>query len=136
MGEINDKLTYKIIGCCMKVHSILGSGFKEVIYQRALSIEMDKQDLIYSREMEMEINYEGVLLGKRRVDFFVENRIMLELKAVKQLEDIHLNQAMNYCDIHKLPVGLLINFGNKSLEYKRVYNLKHPENKRNSDTRF
>ena len=128
--EINDDLTYRIIGCAMKVHTALGNGFQEVIYQRALAIEMKKQGLNFAREMEMSIFYEGIQIGIRRVDFFVEDRIMLELKAVINLEDAHLSQAMNYCEAYNLPVGLLINFGSRSLQYKRVYNLNHPENKK------
>lgn len=98
-------------------------------YQRALAIEMEKQGLSYLREMEMEINYDGVQIGTRRVDFFVEDKIMVELKALIQLEDVHLAQAMNYCQAYNLPIGLLINFGSKSLEFKRVYNVNHPDNK-------
>ena len=113
----------------MKVHSTLGNGFQEVIYQRALGIEMQKQGLGYQREMEMTIFYDGIDIGTRRVDFFVEDNIMVELKAVIKLEEMHLAQAMNYCQAYKLPIGLLINFGAKSLEFKRVYNLTHAENK-------
>jgi GxxExxY protein len=114
----------------MKVHSTLGNGFQEVIYQRAMVVEMEKQNLSFAREMVMEIFYEGVQIGTRRVDFFVENRIMLELKAVVLMTDVHLNQAMNYCQAYNLPLGLLINFGGSSLVYKRVYNLNHPDNKK------
>ncbi len=124
-----EELTHKIIGCAMKVHSTLGNGFQEVIYQRALAIEMKKQSLGFQREMEMTIYYEGIDIGTRRVDFFVEENIMVELKAVIQLEEVHLAQAMNYCQAYNLPIGLLINFGSKSLQFKRVYNLTHPENK-------
>ena len=113
----------------MKVHSILGSGFQEVIYQRALAIEMTKQGLGFQREMEMIIYYEGEDIGTRRVDFFVEEVIMVELKALIKLEDIHLSQAMNYCQVYHLPIGLLINFGAISLEFRRVYNVNHPDNK-------
>jgi GxxExxY protein len=113
----------------MKVHSALGNGFQEVIYQRALAIEMEKQGLGYQREMEMSIFYEGIDIGTRRVDFFVEDLIMVELKALIKLEDVHLAQAMNYCQAYNLPIGLLINFGSKSMEFKRVYNVNHPENK-------
>lgn len=113
----------------MKVHSTLGNGFQEVIYQRALAIEMEKQVLSFQREMEMEILYEGINIGTRRVDFFVQDCIMVELKALIKLEDVHLAQAMNYCQAYNLPIGLLINFGAKSLEFKRVYNVNHPENK-------
>lgn len=125
----HEELTHKIIGCAMKVHSTLGNGFQEVIYQRALAIEMEKQGLIFKREMEMPIYYDGIDIGTRRVDFFVEDTIMVELKALIKLEEVHLAQAMNYCQAYNLPIGLLINFGAKSLEFKRVYNLTHPENK-------
>jgi len=114
------ELTGKIIGCAMEVHRQLGNGFQEVIYQRALAIEMELQKLSFSREHEMEIFYKGVYLGKRRVDFFVEGEIMLELKAVIQLEDVHLAQAINYLEASKKKIGLLINFGNRSLQFKRV----------------
>ena len=129
MSKINDVLTYDIIGCAMTVHATLGAGFQEVIYQRALAIEMGLKGISYRREMEMDIMYRDQQIGTRRVDFFVEDRIMLELKAVSVLDDSHLNQAMNYCQAYNLPVGLLINFGSKSLEYKRVYNIHHPDNK-------
>lgn len=123
-----EQLTHKIIGCAMKVHSTLGNGFQEVIYQRALAIEMEKQGLRFEREMEMSIYYDEIAIGNRRVDFFVEGTIMVELKALIKLEDVHIAQAMNYCQAYNLPIGLLINFGSKSLEFKRVYNVNHPEN--------
>ena len=113
----------------MKVHNTLGNGFQEVIYQRALAIEMKQQGLDFQREMEMTIYYEGFDIGTRRVDFFVADFIMVELKALIKLEDVHLAQAMNYCQAYNLPIGLLINFGAKSLEFKRVYNVNHPDNK-------
>ncbi len=125
----HEELTHKIIGCAMKVHSTLGNGFQELIYQRALGIEFQKQGISFHREMEMTIYYEGEDIGTRRVDFFVEENIMVELKAIIKLEEVHLAQAMNYCQAYNLPVGLLINFGAKSLEFKRVYNVNHPENK-------
>ncbi|UXP31362.1 GxxExxY protein [Reichenbachiella agarivorans] len=124
----HEELTHKIIGCAMKVHSTLGNGFQEVIYQRALAIEMENQGLGYQREMQMTIFYEGIEIGTRRVDFFVEDNIMVELKALIKLEEVHLAQAMNYCHAYNLPIGLLINFGAKSLEFKRVYNVNHQEN--------
>ena len=127
-----EELTHSIIGAAMKVHSTLGNGFQEVIYQRALAIEMEKRDLNYMREMEMTIHYEGTEIGTRRVDFFVEEKIMVELKALIQLKEVHLAQAMNYCQAYNLPIGLLINFGAKSLEFKRVYNLNHSENKKSN----
>ncbi len=125
----HEEITRKIIGCAMKVHSTLGNGFQEVIYQRALTIEMKKEGLSFNREMKMTIYYEGIEIGTRRVDFFVEQNIMVELKALIKLEDVHLAQAMNYCQAYNLPIGLLINFGSKSMEFKRVYNVNHPENK-------
>ena len=121
MEEIN-QLTHKIIGCAMQVHRILGNGFQEKIYQRALAIEFNFQKLKFIREQEMEIFYRGLSLGIRRVDFFVENKVMVELKAVAKLEDHHKAQAINYLEAYGLAHGLLINFGGISLEFKRVYN--------------
>ena len=115
-------VTGKIIGCAMKVHSTLGNGFQEVIYQRCLAIEMEKQGLGFARELEMTIHYEGIEVGMRRVDFLVEDKIMVELKALSKLEDVHLAQALNYLEAYKLETGLLINFGARSLEFKRVTN--------------
>ena len=112
--------TQKIIGCAMKVHNTLGNGFQEVIYQRALAIEMSKQGLNFQREMEMPIYYETESIGTRRVDFFVEEKIMVELKAITQLEKVHLAQALNYLEAYKMEIGLLINFGNTKLEFKRL----------------
>lgn len=116
----HSELTGKIIGCAMEVHKILGNGFQEVIYQRALAIEMTRQNIEYSREFEMEIYYKGDRIGLRRVDFFVEGKIMVELKAVIQMEDAHLAQAINYLEAYNMKIGLLINFGNTSLQFKRV----------------
>ena len=114
------ELTGKIIGCAMEVHKFLGNGFQEVIYQRALAIEMGLQGLSFSREHEMSIHYKGEDIGKRRVDFFIEGQVMLEIKALVQLEDVHLAQAINYLEAYGLDIGLLINFGNRSLQFKRV----------------
>jgi GxxExxY protein len=106
----------------MKVHSTLGNGFQEVIYQRALAIEMGIEGLDFEREKEMEIFYRGEQIGTRRVDFFVEGLIMVELKAIIKLEDVHLAQAMNYLEAYDMEIGLLINFGSRSLDFKRVHN--------------
>ncbi|MEI7469631.1 MAG: GxxExxY protein [Chloroflexota bacterium] len=119
-----NELTHKIIGCAMKVHSTLGNGFQEVIYQRAMAIEMELQGLSFEREMEMSIYYREIHIGTRRVDFFVAQKVMLELKAVEKLEDVHKAQAINYCEAYNIADGLLINFGGRSLEFKRVYNKK------------
>lgn len=126
--EIN-ALTHKIIGCAMQVHSTLGNGFQEVIYQRALAIEFAFQGLDFAREMEMNLHYREQHIGTRRVDFFVEGKVMVELKAIEKLEDVHKAQAINYCEAYKIGDGLLINFGSKSLDFKRVYNknLVHPK---------
>ena len=126
---INDKykyseLTSKIIGCAVKVHSALGNGFQEVIYQRAMAIEMTDCGLSFGREYEMPVYYRNQQIGTRRVDFLVEETIAVELKAVIQLLDVHLAQAINYLEAYDLEIGLLINFGAKSLEFKRVSNKK------------
>jgi len=113
-------LTRRIIGCAMEVHQVLGNGFQEVVYQRALALEMTAQGLEFSREHEMPIHYKGTAIGTRRVDFFVEERVMVELKAITQLDDLHLAQAINYLEAYQLEIGLLINFGGRSLDFKRV----------------
>ena len=117
-------ITEKIIASAIKIHGTLGNGFQEVIYQRAMEIEMAVRLLYFEREKVLTIYYEGKHIGTRRVDFFVEGKIMVELKAVIRLEDVHLNQALNYCEAYKMEIGLLINFGAKSLEFKRVHNNK------------
>lgn len=117
-------LTHKIIGAAMEVHSVLGNGFQEIIYQRALAIELADRNISFSREHIMDIQYKGENIGTRRVDFFVEDCIMVEIKAIINLEDVHLAQAMNYVEAYNLEIGLLINFGAKSLQFKRVHNNK------------
>ena len=124
-----DDLTYRIIGCAMKVHSALGNGFQEVIYQRCLAIEMERAGFDFGREVEQPIFYDGIKVGTRRADFVVASRIVVELKALTTLEDVHLAQAKNYVTAYNLEIGLLINFGAKSLEFKRIYNDRiNPEN--------
>lgn len=117
--------TSKIIGCAIEVHKILGNGFQEVIYQRALATEFKIQGIAFKREVEMEIYYKGEKIGTRRVDFLVDDKISVEIKAIIQLEDVHLAQAINYLEAYNLEVGLLINFGSKSLDFKRVMNKKY-----------
>ncbi len=119
-----EELTHKIIGCAMRVHSALGNGFQEVIYQRALEIEMADSGISFSREYEMPVYYKNQQIGTRRVDFLVEGNISVELKAIINLEDVHLAQAINYLEAYDLEVGLLINFGAKSLDFKRLNNKK------------
>ena len=118
------EITEKIIGCAMQVHRTLGNGFQEVIYQRALAIEMNYSNLLFEREKQMSIYYRNQHIGTRRADFFVEGLIMVELKAIIQLEDVHLAQARNYLEAYNMEIGLLINFGAKSLQFKRVFNDK------------
>lgn len=119
-----DELTYKIIGCAMKVHNTLGNGFQEVIYQRCLAIELRKAGIQFEREVEQPIFYEDIHVGTRRADFVVENRVTVELKALINLEDVHLAQAKNYVVAYNFSKGLLINFGAISLQYKLIFNPK------------
>ena len=115
-------LTEKIIGASFEVHKFLGNGFQEVIYQRALAYEMSKAGLKFAREIEQEIYYKDLQepIGTRRADFVVERKVLVELKAIIQLDDVHLAQALNYLKAYKLEVGLLINFGSKSMTFKRL----------------
>jgi len=117
-----NELTHKIIGCAIGVHNQLGNGFQEVVYQRALSIELNMQGVEHIREQEMPLYYKGYDIGTRRVDFFIEGKVMVEIKAIEKLEDVHKAQAINYCEAYNIADGLLINFGGKSLDFKRVYN--------------
>lgn len=119
--EINE-LTHKIIGCAMTVHNTLGNGFQEVIYQRALSIELNYNNIEHVREQEMPIYYRKENIGTRRADFFVEGQVMVEIKAIEMLENVHNAQAINYLEAYEIADGLLINFGGTSLQFKRLYN--------------
>ena len=120
-----NELTYMINGCAMKVHNTLGNGFQEVIYQRCLAIEMERAGISFQRELEHSIFYDGIDVGTRRADFVVEDRVIVELKALINLEDVHLAQAKNYVVAYDKPIGLLINFGSQSLQFKKVYNPKY-----------
>ena len=122
-----DEITYQVIGCAMKVHQTLGNGFQEVIYQRCLAIELEKTNLKFLREVEQPIFYDNIQVGTRRADFTIEDQIIVELKALIQLDDAHLAQAKNYLVAYNYNIGLLINFGATSLEYKRIY---HPRLKK------
>ncbi len=121
-------ITQKIIGAAMRVHSVLGNGFQEVIYQRALEIEFKELRLSYEREYNMKVYYKGNDIGERRVDFLVEGKIMVELKAIINLENVHLAQAKNYLEAYNVEVGLLLNFGAISLEVRRLGNNKYSPN--------
>ena len=119
-----DEITYKINGCAMKVHNTLGNGFQEVIYQRCLAIELERTGLVFGREVEQIIYYDGIEVGTRRADFVVENQVVVEIKALINLEDVHLAQAKNYVVAYGFQVGLLINFGANSLQFKKIFNSK------------
>lgn len=115
-------ITEKVIGAAFEVHSFLGNGFQEVIYQRALAWEMMQRDLSIAREIEQDIFYKDLIhpIGTRRADFVVEENVLVELKAIIHLEEVHMAQVLNYLKAYKLRVGLLINFGSKSLQFKRL----------------
>jgi GxxExxY protein len=121
-------LTGKIIGCAMEVHKLLGNGFQEVIYQRALEYEMNLQCMDFAREFEMPIYYKEKHIGTRRVDFLIEDKISVELKALTQLEPVHLAQAINYLEAYNLEIGLLINFGETKLKFHRLENKNYKTN--------
>ncbi len=123
IGELKYKdVTEKIIGASFEVHKFLGNGFQEIIYQRALAHEMHKAELVFAREIEQNIFYKDLEkpIGTRRADFVVEGKVLVETKAMIQLEDVHLAQVLNYLKAYQLEVGLLINFGSKSLTFKRL----------------
>lgn len=113
------KLTETVIGCAMEVHRTLGTGFQEVIYQRSLAVEIEKAGLIFGREIEMPLFYKGVEVGSRRVDFLIADAVLVELKALHELTPTHYAQIINYLEAYQLEVGLLINFGERSLRFKR-----------------
>jgi len=117
-------LTGKIIGAAMEVHKALENGFQEVIYQRAVSMEMNLQGISHEQKKEMPLQYKGCDIGQRRVDFFVEEKIMVEIKAIINLEDVHLAKAMKYVEAYNMEIGLPLNFGAKSLQFKRIHNNK------------
>jgi len=128
-------ITEKIIGASFEVHKFLGNGFREVLYQRALAYEMEQIGLNFSREIEHAVFYKDKVepIGARRVDFMVEDKIVVEIKAVSSLEDSHVSQTLNYLKAYKKDIGLLINFGSKSLEFKRlILSARSPRNPGNS----
>ena len=118
-------ITEKIIGAAFRVHGTLGNGFQEVIYQRAMELELSAGHLNFVREFEMPIYYMDQVIGTRRVDFLVDSKISVELKAVTKMEDVHIAQAINYLEAYNLEIGLLLNFGAKRLEFNRFTNKKY-----------
>jgi GxxExxY protein len=125
---IYHEITGEIIGCAMEVHRTLGPGFQEYVYQRALEIELDKKKIQNKREFDIKIFYKGEYIALRRVDFLVNDLITVEIKARTEIDDTHLAQAINYLEASSYPIGLLINFGSKSLQFKRLFNKKFPQN--------
>ena len=121
------ELTGKVIGAAMEVHVYLGNGFQEVIYQRALSYEMKLRSISHTREVEMNVMYKKVPIGTRRVDFLVDEKIAVEIKALTQLENVHMAQAINYLEAYNLEIGLLLNFGETRLKFHRLENKKFRE---------
>jgi GxxExxY protein len=125
----HEDITRKIIGCAMRVHASLGNGFQEIIYQRALEVELSYNNISFQREKELPIYYRNEQIGTRRVDFFIEGLIMVELKAILVMEDVHLAQGLNYLEAYNMEIGLLLNFGSKSLMFKRLLNKKYKVSK-------
>lgn len=125
---IKNELTYKIIGCAMEVHNTIGPRFQEVIYQRCLKMEFEESGLSFEREKDQSLFYKNIQVGIRRADFIVEDKVVVEIKAVVKLEDVHIAQAKNHTVAYDFPLGLLINFGSKSLEQNLIFNPKyHPK---------
>lgn len=120
-----NELTRSVIGCAMEVHRTLGPGFQEVIYQRSLAVEMERTGLVFARELEMPLFYKGVAVGSRRVDFLVGDNVLIELKALHELTETHFAQLINYLEAYRLEVGLLLNFGERSLRFKRFIKSQH-----------
>ncbi|WP_276497659.1 GxxExxY protein [Pontibacter litorisediminis] len=120
-----DDITYKVIGCAMKVHTTMGNGFQEVTYQRCLAIKLELAGLGFEREKDQTMFYNNTEVGHRGADFVVENNIVVELKALVNLEDVHWAQAKNDAVAYNMPIGLLINFGASSLQYKKISNSRY-----------
>jgi GxxExxY protein len=129
---IYQEITGEIIECAMEAHRTLGCGFQEYVYQRALQIELNNKKLKNQTEAEIKIFYKNEYIALRRVDFLVNDLIIVELKARTEIEDVHLAQAVNYLESSRYPLGLLINFGGKSLQFKRLFNKKYPHNETQS----
>lgn len=133
-SDIN-ALTYKIIACAIDVHNHFGNGFQEKVYQRALQLEFGLRNISSLRELEMELTYKNMPVGTRRVDFLIEDKVMLEIKAVEEIKGVHKSQAINYCEAYNIADGLLINFGAERLQYHTVFN-KNLKNGRNGGDGF
>ena len=120
----HSEVTETIIGCAMRVHNSLGKGFPEIIYQRAFFIELNKTSLVVEREVEQPVCYEDQIVGKRRVDFLINKTILVEIKAISELDNSCMNQILNYIEAFNLEIGLLLNFGKDRVEFKRYTNNK------------
>jgi len=125
-------ITHKIIGCAMDVHNEIGSGFQEQIYQKSLALELEKAGLLCSREVSRPVFYKDTQVGERRIDILVEDLILVEIKATSQLESVHLAQAKNYLEVFRLEIGLLINFGESSLNWSRLINCPKEQSKKST----
>jgi len=119
--EIN-KLSNRIIGCAIKVHRSLGSGFREGIYSRALAYELEKNTISFARERSVKISYEGLPLGEHRLDFLIENELILEIKAAPEINSFHIAQILSYLKVSDKRLGLLLNFSGPTLQIKRIAN--------------
>ena len=124
-AQYSSDLTEKIIKCATEVHKFLGNGFQEAVYRQALAIEFELRNVLFEREFEMPLYYKGEQIGTRQVDFFVDDKIMVEIKAISQLEEVHVAQAINFLEAYNKDMGLLINFGSKNLDFKSITNKKY-----------
>lgn len=124
-AQYSSDLIEKIIKCATEVHKFLGNGFQEAVYRQALAIEFELRNVLFEREFEMPLYYKGEQIGSRQVDFFVDDKIMVEIKAISQLEDVHVAQAINFLEAYNKDLGLLINFGSKNLDFKSITNKKY-----------
>src|SRR6476469_9755533 len=115
----HQEITETILGSAMKVHSHFGRGFAEIIYQRSLKIELEEKGFKCGLEVGKNIYYKGVLVGKRRLDLIVNDKVLVELKAISELDWLEYNNVVNYLKVFNIEVGLLLNFGSKSLQFKR-----------------
>jgi len=112
----------KVIGCCYEVGNVLGGGFLEGVYENALSVELTNRQIAHQRQVPVEVSYKGIPVGKYQPDFLFEERLVLEIKALRALTGQHQAQVLNYLKATGLKVGLLVNFGSASVEVKRLVN--------------
>lgn len=121
---LHEELTYKIIGIMYKIHTALGCGFPEKIYQRAISYELDKEKIDYENEKQIEVRYDRRKIGLFRIDMVIDNKVILELKAVERIPRVFREQLISQLKASPYEVGLLANFGASKLEYVRLVRYK------------